>query len=120
MKQTFRVIGNWFESKSEQENKLDIYRDLLSRFESACWKYELKEWNPCQNVKLKFAWYKVKDYPDQDFAREYLTEVYTNDDGDIYFAGEKYDIIDDLIEKFKDYKVIAELTVEEDHYGASV
>lgn len=120
MKQTFRAIANWFEENTEQENKLAIYRALLSRFESACWKDELKEWNPCQNVKLKFAWYKVKDYPDKEVARKYLTETYTNDDGDIYFAGEKYDTIDDLIEDFKDYKVIAELTVEEDDYGASV
>ena len=112
MQKTFRRIYHYFDEKTEQENRKEAYKSLLMEFWSICLKDRtLKNWNPSDLTTIKFSLYKITDAPDFKAAKEFFKAEYTNEYGDIYFAGNKYDTIKELINTVKDYKYIAEFTV---------
>lgn len=113
MKKVFTAIDHYFDSESQEYNRLDAYNMLLNRFASACrHKGDLEGWNPKKRVKLSFSYWLIKDCPDAELVKQVVKETYENCDGDLYMCGDKYNTIEDLIEEIKDYKAIGQLIVE--------
>lgn len=87
--------------------KKRAYVGLLEKWETVITQNQLFD-----EIKLSFNTYKFFDYPDQKYLKAFIKSVYTNHNGDLYWAGDKYEDFEVLYSALAEQKFIAELTIE--------
>lgn len=92
---------------------LDAQRRCLSMFEDYI--YQNKDdlnFVDLSDLQMRFQSYVPTEYPDQTDMRNFFRCEYTNEDGDIYWCGEKYDDFEKFYQEISQQKCVMELTVE--------
>ena len=68
------------------------------------------------DTKISFKTYLFEDYPDQKAAKEFIKSSYTNCEGDLYWAGVKFEDFEVLYNELSKQKFLAELCIDEVKY----
>ena len=128
IKMKVKDLYHYFDAYSEDKNRRLAFQESLMSLWSKLhkiseWerknKEEYVEWSPKNNtsLKLNFRMYPaidILDFPEEEKAEgiRYIDSQYRNKNGDLYFAGTKYDTTEELIKVLGRYKWVVELEEE--------
>ena len=108
---TIKRIAHNFSTNTQQINYREAFKDALTDLGIDFNAY-VDEINIEKPLVLKFNYQKISEYPDQNEIKNFIYQEYVNSDGDLYWAGDKYESVEELMEALEDQKYIAELIVE--------
>jgi hypothetical protein len=102
-------IHHYFSKKTWQENYKRAFKDTIGYLNPDVY----DTFNVNNGILISFNLYRFSDYPDQEEMKELVRTTYENSDGDLYWAGMKYESLELLIEELQEQKCIGELIIEE-------